>query len=36
LKLQERKGNLFENVVNEDNGMINRLEWEDLMELFEE
>jgi SNF2 family DNA or RNA helicase len=35
LKLQERKGNLFENLVTEDKGYIKRLEWEDLMELFE-
>lgn len=35
LKLQERKGNLFENLVTEDKGFIKRLEWEDLMELFE-
>ena len=36
LKLQERKGNMFENLVVEDNGFMKRLEWEDLMELFEE
>ncbi len=36
LKLQERKGNLFENLVVEDKGYIKKLEWEDLMELFEE
>ena len=35
LKLQERKGNLFENLVVEDSGFVKRLEWEDLMELFE-
>lgn len=35
LKLQERKGNLFENLVTEDKGFIKRLEWEDLMELFD-
>ena len=35
LKLQERKGNLFENLVVEDNGFVKRLEWEDLMELFD-
>jgi SNF2 family DNA or RNA helicase len=35
LKLQERKGNLFDNLVKEDNGFIKRLEWEDLMELFD-
>ncbi|USN44455.1 MAG: DEAD/DEAH box helicase [Candidatus Woesearchaeota archaeon] len=35
LKLQERKGTLFENLINEDNGFIRKLEWEDLMELFE-
>lgn len=35
LKLQERKGNMFENLVVEDNGFVKRLEWEDLMELFE-
>ncbi len=36
LKLQERKGNLFENIVVEDNGVMKKLEWQDLMELFEE
>lgn len=36
LKLQERKGNLFDNLVVEDEGFIKRLEWEDLMELFED
>jgi len=35
LKLQERKGNLFDNLVVENNAMIKKLEWEDLMELFE-
>jgi superfamily II DNA or RNA helicase len=35
LKLQERKGNLFENLVMEDNGFVKKLEWEDLMELFD-
>lgn len=35
LKLQETKGNLFENLVVEDNGFVKKLEWEDLMELFE-
>lgn len=35
LKLQERKGNLFDNLVNQDRGFIKRLEWEDLMELFD-
>ena len=35
LKLQTRKGNLFENLVVEDSGFIKRLEWEDLMELFD-
>jgi SNF2 family DNA or RNA helicase len=35
LKLQERKGNLFENLVVENNAQIKRLEWEDLMELFD-
>lgn len=35
LKLQERKGNLFENLVVEDSGYFKRLEWEDLMELFD-
>jgi SNF2 family DNA or RNA helicase len=35
LKLQERKGNMFDNLVTEDNGFIKRLEWEDLMELFD-
>ncbi len=35
LKLQERKENMFENLVMEDNGFIRKLEWEDLMELFE-
>jgi len=35
LKLQERKGNLFENLVTEDSGFMKRLEWDDLMELFD-
>ena len=35
LKLQTRKGNLFENLVVEDSGFVKRLEWEDLMELFD-
>jgi SNF2 family DNA or RNA helicase len=35
LKLQERKGNLFENLVTENAGFIKKLEWDDLMELFE-
>ncbi|NCC70945.1 DEAD/DEAH box helicase [bacterium] len=35
LKLQERKGNMFENLIAADNGFIKKLEWEDLMELFE-
>ena len=35
LKLQERKGNMFENLVTEDRGFMKRLEWEDLMELFD-
>ncbi len=35
LKLQERKGNMFENLVTEDKGFMKRLEWEDLMELFD-
>ena len=35
LNLQETKGNLFENLISEDNGFIKRLEWEDLMELFD-
>ena len=36
LKLQERKGDLFENIVNlEENGFMKKLDWEDLMELFE-
>ena len=35
LKLQERKGNLFDNLVSEDKGFIKKLEWEDLMELFD-
>ncbi len=35
LKLQERKGNLFENLVTEDSGYFKKLEWEDLMELFD-
>lgn len=35
LKLQERKGNLFENLVTENAGFMKRLEWEDLMELFD-
>lgn len=36
LKLQERKGNMFENLVSADDGFFKRLEWEDLMELFDE
>jgi SNF2 family DNA or RNA helicase len=35
LKLQEAKGNLFDNIVKEDGGFVKRLEWEDLMELFD-
>lgn len=35
LKLQERKGNLFENLVTENTDFFKRLEWEDLMELFD-
>jgi len=35
LKLQERKGNLFENLVTEDKGYMKKLEWDDLMELFD-
>ncbi len=35
LKLQERKGNLFDNLVSDNAGFMKRLEWEDLMELFE-
>lgn len=35
LKLQQRKGNLFENLVVEDKGFVKKLEWEDLMELFD-
>ena len=35
LKIQERKGNLFDNVISEDSGFIKKLEWEDLIELFE-
>lgn len=35
LKLQERKGNMFENLVVEDKGFVKKLEWEDLMELFD-
>ncbi len=35
LKLQERKGNLFENLVTDNGGFMKRLEWEDLMELFD-
>lgn len=35
LNLQQTKGNLFENLISEDKGFIKRLEWEDLMELFE-
>ena len=35
LKLQERKGNLFENLVSENSGFIKKLEWEDLMDLFD-
>jgi SNF2 family DNA or RNA helicase len=36
LKLQKRKGNLFENLVVEDRGYVKKLEWDDLMELFED
>jgi len=35
LKLQERKGNLFDNLVKEDQGFMKKLEWDDLMELFD-
>jgi len=35
LKLQERKGNLFDNLVTESGNIIKKLEWEDLMELFD-
>lgn len=35
LSLQETKGNLFDNLITEDNGFIKRLDWEDLMELFD-
>ena len=35
LKLQERKANLFENIVKEDNDFIKNLEWDDLLELFD-
>ena len=35
LKLQKRKGNLFDNLITEDVGLMKKLEWEDLMELFE-
>jgi superfamily II DNA or RNA helicase/predicted DNA-binding antitoxin AbrB/MazE fold protein len=35
LKLQERKGNMFENLVSSDTSFMKKLEWEDLMELFE-
>ncbi|MDA3855507.1 MAG: DEAD/DEAH box helicase [Candidatus Woesearchaeota archaeon] len=35
LKLQEAKGNLFDNIVQKEDGFIKRLEWEDLMELFD-
>lgn len=35
LKLQQRKENLFENLVAEDDGAIKKLSWEDLIELFE-
>jgi SNF2 family DNA or RNA helicase len=35
LKLQERKGNLFDNIVTENTEFIKKLEWEDLLELFD-
>ena len=35
LKLQKMKGNLFENLVVEESGFIKRLEYDDLMELFD-
>ena len=35
LKLQERKADLFENIVKDDSSFIKNLEWEDLLELFE-
>jgi len=35
MKLQERKGNLFENLITDNGGFMKRLEWEDLMELFD-
>ena len=35
LKLQTRKDNLFENLISEDMGFMKKLEWEDLMELFD-
>jgi SNF2 family DNA or RNA helicase len=35
LKLQERKGNMFENLIVEDGSFVKKLEWEDLMELFD-
>ena len=36
LKLQERKANLFDGIVNQEQDFVGKLEWEDLMELFEE
>ena len=35
MKLQERKGTLFENLITDNSGFMKRLEWEDLMELFD-
>lgn len=35
LKLQERKGSLFDNLISEDQSFFKKLEWEDLMELFD-
>lgn len=35
LKLQERKGNLFDNLITQNKDFFKRLEWEDLMELFD-
>ncbi|MFW6285538.1 MAG: SNF2-related protein [Nanoarchaeota archaeon] len=35
LKLQERKDHLFDNLIKENTGFMKKLEWEDLMELFE-
>jgi SNF2 family DNA or RNA helicase len=36
LKLQERKGRLFDNLVKEEEGVFKRLEWDDLLGLFDD